>query len=370
MCVGAAKHNRIVIVALYPILKESFQIYRCITEVLGTLIDRFMQMEVPDMMQVHDIFSRVSNQYDELDSFYNWCKNVGIMRLPEYPNVEKISQPKLDMMNDFIRHKSAMLHSRKAGFSIEPRPAPVEENEVVWSEPPKPLSPIKEETLEEVTAIELLEEKKTQEEGDLLNLYDDTPQTSQDFGDRLALALFDTYPSTAEPASTIPPWEAFKDSESGDWETALVQSASHLSNQKPSLPQGFDPLVLDGMYQHGTMAHVAASSGFMTTGSASSMALGSAGRPATLALPAPPANGGAPTTSSPSNDPFAASLAIAPPAYVQMSELEKKQRLLQQEQQLWQQYTRDGMHGQVGLAQLQQQNSYHYFQPGVYAAAW
>lgn len=364
LVVGGAKHNRIVVVALYPILKESFEIYHCITEILGTLIERFMQLEVPDMMQVHDIFSHISEQYDELDCFYNWCKKVGIMRLPDYPNVEKISQQKLDMMNDFIRHKSSMLHNRNA---IESKPAHTEE---VWTEPQKALSPIKEETAAAVNVTpEPQQGKKTQEEGDLLNLYDDAPMP-QDIGDQLALALFDGYPSTTAPVSTSPPWEAFEESESGDWETALVQSASHLSNQKPSLPQGFDPWILDGMYQYGAMAHMGASTGFYATGSASSVALGSAGRPAILALPAPqsPANCGV-NTFSPNNDPFAASLSIAPPSYVQMSEMEKKQRLLLQEQLLWQQYTRDGMHGQVGLANLQQHNSYQYI-PNVYAAAW
>ncbi|XP_047981280.1 putative clathrin assembly protein At4g02650 [Salvia hispanica] len=361
---GGAKHSRIVVVALYPILKESFEIYHCITEILGTLIERFMQLEVPDMIQVHDIFSHISKQYDELDCFYNWCKNVGIMRLPDYPNVEKINQPKLDMMKDFIRHKSSMMNNRNA---IEPKPA---NTEVAWKEPEKALSPIQEETAGEVNVTpEPQQGEKTQEEGDLLNLYDDAP-TPQDFGDQLALALFDGYPSTTAPVSTSPPWEAFKESESGDWETALVQSASHLSNQKPSLPQGFDPLILDSMYQYGAMTHVGASSGYYATGSASSVALGSAGRPAILALPAPrsPANCGV-NTFSPNNDPFAASLAIAPPSYVQMSEMEKKQRLLLQEQLLWQQYTRDGMHGQVGFANLQQQNSHQYI-PNVYAAAW
>ncbi|KAG6414898.1 hypothetical protein SASPL_122273 [Salvia splendens] len=358
--IGAAKHNRIVVVALYPILKESFQIYHCITEILATLIERFMQLDVPDMMQVHDIFSHVSKQYDELDGFYSWCNNVGIMRFHEYPNVEKISQPKLDMMDDFIHHKSSTLHGRKA---IEPQPAALALAEEAWiDEPLKLLSPIKEETADDLKMTPAPQHhKKTQQEGDLLNLYDDTP-TPQDLGDQLALALFDGYPATTPPTSTTSPWEAFNEPESGDWETALVQSASHLSNQKPSLPQGFDPLIFNGMYQYGAMP---ASSGFYANGSASSVA----GRPAILALPAPhsPANYG-PNAFLPNNDPFAASLAIAPPAYVQMSEMEQKQMLLVQEQLLWQQYTRDGMHGQMGLANLQQQSPYHYI-PNAYAAA-
>lgn len=336
---GAAKHNRVVVVAIYPILKESFQIYHCVTEILGALIDRFMQMGVADMVRVHHIFCRVSKQYDELYCFYNWCKTVGIMRFPDYPTVEKISHTKLDMMDDFIRQKSAMLHARKPSTSTPPKlmmitPAPLRttEPETLALPPPQP---------------EEEEEKKrssTEEEGDLLKLYSEQPSTEEDVGDRLALALFDGYPDTT---SAVPPWEAFK--ESGDWETALVQSASHLSNQKPSLPQGFDALILDGMYRRRQYS----SANFMATaGSASSVAL----RPPTLALPY-----------GYSADPFAASLGIAPPAYVQMSELEKKQNLLLQEQLLWQQYLRDGMHG---LEKMEQQNSYQYNIPAAYAGAW
>lgn len=308
--------------AIYPILKESFQIYHCVTEILGALIDRFMQMDVADMVRVHDIFCRVSKQYDELYCFYNWCKTVGIMRFPDYPTVEKISHPKLDMMDDFIRQKSAMLHARKPSTPPKLMMIRTAEPETLALPPPQP---------EEIIIKPQEEEKKrSQEEGDWLK-----PST-EDVGDRLALALFEGYP--------VPPWEAFK--ESGDWETALVQSASHLSNQKPSLPQGFDALILDGMYRQYS------SGNFMATGSASSVAL----RPPTLAY-------------GYSADPFAASLAIAPPAYVQMSELEKKQNLLLQEQLLWQQYLRDGMHGQVGLEKMQQHNSYQYNIPAAYAGA-
>ncbi|GER55500.1 ENTH/ANTH/VHS superfamily protein [Striga asiatica] len=361
---GAAKENRVVCVALYPIVKESFQLCYDITEILGILIDRFMQLEIPEMVKVHHIFSRVSKQYDELDSFYAWCKTVGVARSSEYPDVEKISQKKLDMMDDFIHEKSALEQNRRPG-SVEPEPDPEPEPE---AEPDmnsiKALPPP-----EEFPDEELEEEKKemkeikkpkdedkemriAQEVGDLLNLGADGP-TTEEHGDKLALALFDSGGQTTAAGSGKAPWEAFKDS--GDWETALVQSASHLSNQAARLPGGMDSMVLDGMYQQGRMTQAVASSGLVATGSASSVAYGSAGRPAMLALPAPA--GGGETSSF--ADPFAASLGIAPPAYVQMSELEKKQRLLVEEQVMWQQYARDGMQGQVGGLQ-QQHNVYPY----------
>ncbi|KAI3448283.1 hypothetical protein Pfo_004948 [Paulownia fortunei] len=371
---GAAKHNRVVVVALYPIVKESFQLYYDITEIMGTLIDRFMQLEVPDMVQVYEIFCRVSKQYNELDALYDWCKTVGIMRSSECPDVEKITQKKLDMMDDFIHQKSAMSQNRRRVRSAEPKSKSIEEARE--AEPEEDMDSLKalpppdrfveerenkEEKTDEVKEPEE-EKKKTQEVGDLLNLCEDAPSTEEQ-GHKLALALFDGGPATTAPASTNTPWEAFKES-SGDWETALVHSASHLSNQKASLPGGFDTLTLDGMYQQGAMAQAVASSGPVATGSASSVALGSAGRPTMLALPAPPAGNGGANSLSSNSDPFAASLAIAPPPYVQMSEIEKKQRLLVEEQLVWQQYARDGMQGQVGLANVQQQHSFQYITGG------
>lgn len=376
---GAAKYNRVVDVALHLIVKESFELFYDMTEVIAALIDRFMRLEVPDMVRVHEIFCQNSRLYDELDAFYHWCKNVGIMRPFKFPNVERIPQSKLDTMDDFIRQKSEMLKSRKARTN-EPKPKPVEaakeaepqkdENAVKEELPPAEgfieATESKEEKADELKEPEE-EKKKAQEVGDLLNLSVETPYTEEQ-GHTLALALFDGGLATAAPASTTTPWEAFQNS-SEDWEMKLVQSTSKLSNQGASVPGGFDTLMLDSLYQHGAMAQAVASSGSVTNGSASSIALGTAGTAATLALPAPPVFNGGANTTSPNIDPFAASLAIAPPAYVQMSEMEKNQRLLVEEQLLWQQYARNGMQGQVGLGNVHQQIPYQYI-TGGYTPRW
>lgn len=324
--------------------------------------------DTPDMVKVHEIFCRVSKQYDELDDFHCWTRTLGIAIGSDYPEVEKIPQTKLDKMEEYINEKAEILKNKK-DKSPEPEPEPVKE--VEEEEPEVDMNTIKalpppegfkeetenKEVEEEEVPEPKEEEKKTQDVGDLLNLGENAPTTAEQ-GDMLALALFDGAPAATEPTSTATPWEAFKNSD-GDWETALVQSTSHLSNQKALLPGGFDTLLLDGMYQQGATSHAIAASGVVATGSASSVALGSAGRPTMLALPAPPTANGAAASSSITTDPFAASLAVAPPAYVQMSELEKKQRLLVEEQLMWQQYARDGMHGQA-IGKVQQQNPYAY----------
>ncbi|KAB5574531.1 hypothetical protein DKX38_001725 [Salix brachista] len=81
------------------------------------------------------------------------------------------------------------------------------------------------------------------------------------------------------------------------------------------------------------------------------------GRSATSALALPAPDG---TTQRVQNqDPFAASLTVPPPSYVQVAEMERKQRLLVNEQQLWEHYGRDGMHGQVDLTKINDPSGYY-----------
>ena len=56
----------------------------------------------------------------------------------------------------------------------------------------------------------------------------------------------------------------------------MVKSATRLSGQKSELGGGFDPFLLDGMYQHGA---VKSSTAYGGSGNASSVACGSVERP-------------------------------------------------------------------------------------------
>ena len=336
---GAAKSNRIVAVAMYPMVKESYQIYFDLMEIMGILIDRFMELEVQDCVRIREIFSRLSKQFAELDVCYRWCKSVGIARSSEYPEVEKITTKKLEVMEEFIRDKSA-LASRKQkqeheAVIVELKSPEVEEIEDMNSIKALPAP-------ESAAGVSEEEEKPTKQEKtneedppDFLNLREDSVKP-EDHGNKLALALFDGG------AAAPPQWEAFTAEETSvDWETALVQSTSNLSSQSTTLGGGFDQLLLDALYQHPSQP----ANGLGFTGSASSVANPHGQR--LLALPAPMAATGG-------DDPFAASLGVEPPAYVRMSDMEKKQQLLVEEQMMWQQYAKDGMQGQLGLARLPQ----------------
>ncbi|XP_020088118.1 putative clathrin assembly protein At1g03050 [Ananas comosus] len=365
---GAAKANRIVAVALYPLVKESFQIYYDLAEAMSALIDRFTDLDVPDCARVHNVFARLAKQLDELGAFYAWCKSAAICRPSEFPDVERITPRKLDLMDEFIRDKSAAAAAQSPTLNLKPLsledeeehenrlpeddayadmaniralPAPEEENR--GDDNDINLASTSKAEAKASSTVGEERGKENEREADLLNLEEDV-MTGEEHGEKLALALFDG--STTEVA---PRWEAF-DEHSADWETALVQSASGLSGQKASLGGGLDMTLLDGMYGHAqASAAVAASVGY--AGSASSVAIRVPPAQATmLALPAPPTAGG-----GIGGDPFAASAMVAPPTYVQMSDMQKKQGLLAEEQQMWQQYARDGMQGQMSFARLQQQ---------------
>lgn len=156
------------------------------------------------------------------------------------------------------------------------------------------------------------------DEADFLNLKADA-MSGEEHGQQLALALFD-----GNAASSAPRGDVF-DHSSADWETALVQSASALANQHAELGGGLNMMVLDGMYSHATVTNAQTFSG-----SASSVAMRPPGAPMLALLTPPGISSGAAGV-----DPFAASMVVPPPTYVQMSDMQTKQQLLTEEQMVW-----------------------------------
>ncbi|XP_021898165.1 LOW QUALITY PROTEIN: putative clathrin assembly protein At2g25430, partial [Carica papaya] len=351
---GLAKNSRMILIALYPVVKESFQLYADICEVLAVLLDKFFTWKYSDCIKAFDAYASAAKQIDELIGFYNWCKDTGVARSSEYPEVQRITSKLLETLEEFVRDRAKRPKSperrEEAPPAQEEEPAP-SMNEIKALPPPENYTP--------PPPPEPVPEPKSQQPqvtDDLVNLRDDAV-TADDQGNRLALALFagppgnnangswEAFPSNGEPEVTSAWQTPAAEQGKADWELALVESASNLSRQKASLGGGFDPLLLNGMYEQG-MVRQHVSSAQLTGGSASSVALPGPGKTTTpvLALPAPDG-----TVETVNHDPFTASLSIPPPAYVQMADMEKKQNLLVQEQQLWNQYQRDGMQRQSSL---------------------
>lgn len=371
---GAAKTNRLVQIALYPVVRESFLLYNDIRDGLAILFDAFFDMEQRDCAKVFDMFNRAAKQISELVAYYAFCKALGVCRSSEYPAVEKTSEEMLETMEDFVKNRS---DSRRPK-SPEPRPR----------SPPRDPSELAEEEAYEVNGMKALpapplkdvpepETKVTNfpkpvGNDDLINV-NDPAISSEEHGDRLALALFSGKESTVTTK-----WEAFSATEdqgtanststngAAGWELALVESGSDLS-RKPNgnkLAGGFDNLLLDSMYDQAVDRQKFASA-TAPSGSASSVAMPGRSQSSFLALPAPPVAGQAGT-----EDPFAASVCVPPPAYVQMSDLKQKQQLLVHEQQQWQQYQQDGMRGYNGLMKFPNNPYFTPFQQNAFTVPY
>ncbi|KAK9279537.1 hypothetical protein L1049_013216 [Liquidambar formosana] len=353
---GVAKSSRMLLIALYPVVRESFQLYADICEVLAVLLDRFFEMEYPDCVKAYDAYVSAAKQIDELIAFYNWCKDTGVARSSEYPEVQRITDKLLETLEEFVRDRAKR---PKSPERIEEAPPVAQEEEPVPDmneikalpppenyTPPLPPEPQPQPPQQQVTE-------------DLVNLRDDAV-SADDQGNQLALALFagpasnnkngswEAFPSNGEPEVTSAWQTPAAENGKADWELALVETASNLSKQKATMAGGLDPLLLNGMYDQG-MVRQHMSTAQLSGGSASSVALPGPGKSSTpvLALPAPDG-----TVQTVGQDPFAASLSVPPPSYVQMADIEKKQQLVVQEQLLWQQYAREGMQGQASLAKI------------------
>ncbi|GMN59971.1 hypothetical protein TIFTF001_029056 [Ficus carica] len=356
---GAAKSNRLVIVALYRIVKESFRTYVEVCEALKVLLDRFTEMEYGDCVKAFNVYVGTAKMIDELAAFYSWCKDIGIGRSSEFPEVQRITDKLLGTLEGFLKEMANRPKSPER--SREDKEPDKEEtvqdmNEIRALPPPENYTPPP-----PPPEVVTKPPQAQQETEDLVNLRDDGVSADEQ-GNKLALALF-SGPSTT--TNTNGTWEAFPSdgeremtsawqnpaAETGkaDWELALVETASNLSKQKADLPGGFDPLLLNGMYDQGAVRqHVSTTQ--LSGGSASSVALPGPGKSTSpvLALPAPDGS----MQAVGNQDPFAASLSVPPPSYVQIAEMERKQHLLVQEQRVWQQYGKEGMQGQVGLAKI------------------
>ncbi|URE39996.1 ENTH [Musa troglodytarum] len=360
---GNAKHSRMILIALYPIVRESFQLYADICEILAILLDRFFDMDYPDCVKSFEAYASAAKQIDELCSFYAWCKDTGVARSSEYPEVQRITDKLLETLEEFMRDRAKRPKSPPREAVPAPTGAGDEEPEQDMNSIkalPAP-SDYKEEEPEPAKVTVEPVKPRPQQQADLVDLRDDGSSADEQ-SNKLALALFQGPVAAANGANGS--WEAFPSAngdsgvtsawqtpaaETGkaDWEIVLVETASNLSNQKAALGGGFDPLLLNGMYDQGAVKQQVTAQ--MSGGSSSSVALPGPGRGAApvLALPAPDG-----TVQTIGGDPFAASLSVPPPSYVQMAEIEKKQQLLVQEQVMWQQYAKDGMQGQTSLAKL------------------
>ncbi|KAK3162643.1 hypothetical protein QOZ80_1BG0091910 [Eleusine coracana subsp. coracana] len=308
--VGRARTRPAVTAAVRAVVTESAATYCELTGVAAALVDRFADLDTPGCVRVHAAFTAMARTVDELHEFYCWCTASAVCRPCDVPEVERVRQKKLDLMEEFIRDR--LVSSR--GRSQSP-PAPllgptcprVDDNDV-QAETDEFIVSAHNKKNSGNDALSVVDDDKM---ADFLNLNEGTSPrpSSKEHAQNLSLTLLDG--DTAEQQTQK--WAAFEDDPFvTDKEVAPVQLTSRLATQHANA-------VLHAV------GNATATNEPVFAGSASSVAL--------LALPPPPGADAAAAKA----DPFAASLAVPPPTYVQMVDLQTRQRLLVEEQMAWQQ---------------------------------
>lgn len=120
---GLAKTNRLVQHALYPVIQESIQLHRDISDGCAVLLEAFFDMEQKDRVKAFEIYFTYSKQGDELHDFYKLCKHLGVGRSSEYIEIEPVPSEQLENLEDYLRSNAP---TRNRSKSPGPEPLQIE----------------------------------------------------------------------------------------------------------------------------------------------------------------------------------------------------------------------------------------------------
>ncbi|XP_039021463.1 clathrin coat assembly protein AP180-like isoform X2 [Hibiscus syriacus] len=129
---GAAKNNRLVQVSLYAILQESFDLYRDISDGLGLLLDSFFHLQHQSCINAFQYCIKATKQFEELSSFYDYCKELGIGKISEYPRVQQISEELMETLQEFLKDQASFPSHNSRCL---PFPSPADDPEEPHDEP-------------------------------------------------------------------------------------------------------------------------------------------------------------------------------------------------------------------------------------------
>ncbi|GAV72181.1 ANTH domain-containing protein [Cephalotus follicularis] len=104
---GATKTNQLVQISLYAIVRESFDLYKDISDGLALILDSFFQLQYQSCVKAFQTCVKASKQFEELCSFYDLCKSIGVGRTSEYPSVQKISDELVQTLQEFLKDQSS-----------------------------------------------------------------------------------------------------------------------------------------------------------------------------------------------------------------------------------------------------------------------
>lgn len=110
---GPAKTNRLILISLYPIIRESIGLYQDISDGLYVLLDNFFHLDHPSCVETFHVCAKAAKQFIQLDSLYRLCKEIGVGRAFEYPVIGRISKVLLDTMQEFLKEEQQQKQQRQ-----------------------------------------------------------------------------------------------------------------------------------------------------------------------------------------------------------------------------------------------------------------
>ncbi|XP_070033254.1 clathrin coat assembly protein AP180-like [Nicotiana tomentosiformis] len=120
---GAAKMNRLVQIALYAVVQESFDLYKDISDGLALVLDSFFHLPYQSCVNAFQTCVKAAKQFEEIGAFYSVCKSIGVGRTSEYPSVQTISEELIETLQEFLKDQSSFpAHTQSKPHLLLPGP--------------------------------------------------------------------------------------------------------------------------------------------------------------------------------------------------------------------------------------------------------
>ncbi|KAK8930642.1 Clathrin coat assembly protein AP180 [Platanthera zijinensis] len=100
---GEARGHRLVRSVFHSVVRETFELYRDITDGISFLLDNFFHLPTNLCLEAFQASKVAARQFEELEEFYAGCKKMVIGRPSEYPSVRKISVSLLETLEGFLK---------------------------------------------------------------------------------------------------------------------------------------------------------------------------------------------------------------------------------------------------------------------------
>ncbi|KAE8695261.1 glycosyl hydrolase family 17 family protein [Hibiscus syriacus] len=104
---GSAKTNRLVLMSFYAVVRESFDLYRDISNGLGLVLDGFFYLQHQSCISTIEYCVKARKQFEDLSCFYENCKRLAVGRTSDYPSVHGISEELLETLKEFVKDQAS-----------------------------------------------------------------------------------------------------------------------------------------------------------------------------------------------------------------------------------------------------------------------